>query len=215
MPLPLIPVIAGGVVALGSAVGIPFFVKLGASKRVAILGGPQTGKSTLLHVLREGVMPFSVEPTPAPTPVGRFVTKVDQKPVGLQVPNDLPGRQSLGFQEWKRAFVGAQCVWYLFRADRIADGDAEEVRRVKAHLDLLKDWKRASRGKGPRVVLVGTWADVHGEYAASPAQFAADVWAAPPIKLGHVKLGNAPVIVGSLATHSDANALAAKLKNTL
>ena len=189
-------------------------------RRVAILGGSQAGKSTLLRFLRSRVISDDVEVTAEPAISGTFTIDVASKPVRFNVAKDVGGVGGLGYPAWKRQFFAADQVWYLFRSDLIALGDETELKRVKEHLELLKVWMSTRNGSKtkrmrPNVVLIGTWADSQPEYARDPTAFAARVGAAAPIKVGGVKLNNAALVVGGMLVQKNAERLVRDLAESL
>lgn len=202
MPISLIP-IAIAVVAVAGGAGA-LFKRLGG-KRIALLGGRRVGRSSLLRYLSTG----TVSEGAGPNPVGRGGTTVCRPQIGgrrVKFAVDVPQGGGLGLPSWRAAFMEADLVWYLFRADLIASEDPEEIDRVRKHLDLMGAWL-ASMKRKPKIVLIGTRADEAAEWHADPQGFLDAVRLADPLKLGAVKLGNAPVIVGSLASDPDAEQL--------
>lgn len=221
MPLPLVvvPIIAVAVATLGGTAifaAIPKIWKILDKHTVAVLGAPQTGKTALIRLLRDvdapdGALPGSVTGDDR----GRFRLEVKGKAVDFAVPRDLPGSDGLNVADWKEAFNDADHVWYLFRADLVAQGDAGTVQLIRTHFALFRKWLSAAPGSAPKVLLVGTWADEHPGYARHPSRVAEKVMEADVIRIGSVRLGGAPVVVGSLATSKDADRLLKGIKGRL
>lgn len=203
--------IVGGVVTLAAK---RILLKL-AGKRVAILGAQQVGKTTLLLVLRDGKLPRGVFATVDPAKGGAFSLAVGDKEIDFEVPKDLPGNDGLGYPTWKEAFEGAHYVWYLFRADLIASGDAATKAMVGDHLEAIGEWVKAAKGRKPMVVLIGTHSDISPVYTQSLAEFRNSVAAADSIKVGLVKLKKAKLVVGSLSTDSEAGSLIKTVRSHL
>lgn len=180
-----------------------------AAKRVAILGRSQSGKTTLLHILEK---PNTDNALGASTdsPGGAFEMTVAGKTVTFDVPRDLRGDDGLALQSWKDAFDTAGHVWYLFRADLVAAEDAKEIALVRKHLESLAAWMGS--GHKPKVVLIGTWADASDEWVRRPEAFERSVAKSDLIKVARVKLHNAGLVVGSLASVKDAKTLARGLR---
>lgn len=211
MPLPLvvIPIVLGAV-TLGGIVmaAVPKILKILNNRTVAILGAPQTGKTALIRVLRDADAPDRGLPAVnTGGDRGRFQLVIKGKTVDFAVPQDLPGSDGLSAAEWKKAFADADHVWYLFRADLMANGDAETAQMVKTHVALLGKWISANPVNAPRVLLIGTWADQHQDYARHAARLLKSVQETSTIKFGSVKLNGAAVVIGSLATPRDADKL--------
>ncbi|MEJ1922510.1 hypothetical protein [Microbacterium sp. KHB019] len=220
MPLPLvIPIIAVAAAALaGTAIfaAIPKIWKILDKNTVAILGAPQTGKTALIRLLRDVDAPDDGLPSAVSgEDRGRFRLEVKDKAVDFAVPRDLPGSDGLNVAEWKDAFDDADHVWYLFRADLVAQDDAATVQLLRTHFALLRKWLSAKPGSGPKILLVGTWADEHSDYARHASRVAEKVMKAGVIKIGSVQLGGSPVVVGSLATSRDADRLLKGIKSRL
>lgn len=218
MPLPLIPVIVGIVLLFASpaaTIAIRKLVKKLAGKRVAILGGQRVGKTTLLHILRDGRVQKRASRTVDPAPGGRFVMEVGGKEIDFDIPKDLPGHHNFGLTHWKTAFAEADYVWYLFRSDLIAQGDPSEIRKVEDHLDLFKQWMGSGSSTRPKVILIGTWADQAPGYTEDFAEFIGDIGGSAPIKHGAIKLNNADLVVGSLVTNKDSKVLIKSLRSYL
>lgn len=209
MPIPLIPLAIAAVVAVATAGGVgALFARL-AGQRIALLGGRRVGRSSLLRYLSTG----TVSGGAGPNPVGRGGIMVCKPQIGgrrVKFAVDTPQGSGLGLPDWRAAFMNADLVWYLFRADLIASEDPEEVDRVRKHVDLMVAWL-ASMKKKPKIVLIGTRADQAAEWHGDPQGFLDAVRLAEPLKLGAVKLGNASVVVGSLASDSDAEQLLGNL----
>lgn len=215
MPLPVIPVVAGIVALMGLVVGGKFVTnsikRMLAGKRVAILGGQEVGKTTLLYYLRDGKHPGSQKRTLDPAVGQEFELKVGRKSVKFHVLNDLPGHQGLGLSDWKNAFVGADYVWYLFRSDLIVSGNKAQIEMVSNHLIHFKSWMK--NAKKPTIILVGTWADHDATYEDQEKDFVRILKSSDPIKLGAVKLNNAQVVVGSLQDEKGAAKLVKAIRS--
>src|SRR5690606_3040052 len=125
------------------------------------------------------------------------------------------GADGLGFAAWKEAFDHAHYLWYLFRADLIAENDPETTQLVRSHLSMFKIWSEAKAGDKPRVILIGTHADQHPDFHKHPARVVKTVSESGTIQFGSVKLGNAGVVIGSLATPKDAEKVVKGIKGRL
>lgn len=221
MPLPLlvIPIVAVAVATFGGAVifaAIPKIWKILDKHTVAILGAPQTGKTALIRLLRDVDAPDSgLQAAASGEDRGRFKVEIKGKTVDFAVPRDVPSMNGLNVGEWKDAFDDAEHVWYLFRADLVARGDAGTTQMVKTHLALFKKWIDAQPGSAPKILLVGTWADEHPDRSLSLSQVAKQVEDTDVIKFGSAQLGGAPVVVGSLVTSKDADRLLKGIKSRL
>lgn len=180
------------------AIALVRFMKAVSGRRIAVIGGAQTGKTTLVTYLRDRRLP---DPGTESQPVqDKFTLRFGKKDVECVVARDVPGGGGQLVPESKEAFTKADFVLYLFRADRLVAGDAESLLQVKTHLDTMKIWLDGDRFSKPRIVLVGTHEDAIEEHAGVRADPRALVASLNVIKLGRVKLGNPDVVVGSLDT---------------
>lgn len=202
----MLPVIAAGAVVAAGATGFALLSRP-VGRSIAILGGPQVGKTTLLRVLQDGGAPaLAPRPTAEPVTDGKkFRVDIGGKALPFFVAQDVPGTDGLGYPTWRPLFRGSKFVLYLFRADLIAAGHRPESRRVTEQLQTFATWM--PRRRGARVVLVGTWADQDDDFPHDAAKLARAVSASPAIKVSASRLRNAPVIVGSLADDASARRL--------
>lgn len=220
MPLPLllIPVGIGVAAAIGGGIALllPRIAKKLENQRVAILGGAKVGKTTLLRTLRDAAVPDRALTALDHSWAGRFLMDVRGKSVEFDVPRDLAANDvDLSYEYWKEAFTGAHYVWYLFRADLVADGDPDTLVRVKGHLARFKEWMAADKSVRPKIILIGTHADRSPAFEADFGGLVDAVRSASPIKLGMVKLNHADLVVGSLLTDGDAKRLIRRLGSHL
>lgn len=215
MPIPLlIPVAVAGVATLvTTAVAVirPRLPKKIAGKRVAILGARQVGKTTLLRYLRDGVLGQQPEDTAASDFGGKFDMEIDGSVATFEVPRDVPGHQELGFHDWREASRDADYLWYLFRADRFLEEDREYLQTVQTHLVLLAIWLDELKPNGPKVLFIGTHADVDGGSAQETERV---VHGSDVLKFGAARLG-AKTILGSLSVERDARRLKDRLGRAL
>lgn len=218
MPLPLIPL---GVVAVGALATItvklikPTLPQKLKGKRVAILGARQTGKTTLLRYLElDGLLEGNIRGTTDANGGGRFELNIQGANVMFDVLKDVPGNQDLLFKDWREAVESADYVWYLFRADRLAEDDKDQNDMVRKHLTLLKVWIDEIKTNEPKVILVGTHADRHPQYGEDLLTVSQRATAADAIKVNAVKL-KASIVVGSLATEESAKRLRKSLRGQL
>ena len=225
MPFPLIAPAAALAVATAAVIAYAKrksaeqkLSKLLADSQVAILGTPQVGKTALLERLQTSDAVNTLAATAEPRG-GSFELELAGKKITFTVPRDVSGEPGLGFHEWKDAFTTSGVVWYLFRADRIANGDPDETALVKSHLNMLADWMPSTNR--PLVTLIGTWADAHPDWCTHPKRVERAVANSDTIKAGCVKLHHASLVVGSLSTVEDVKKLkkdlqsATKLKKNL
>lgn len=210
MPAPI--VLAGvvlAVLALGSAAAWSV-IRILANKKLSLLGAQRVGKTTLFQTLRDGKPPESSTATVDAEPGTEFVLRLKKKDVRFEIPKDLPGNDGLAYPAWQKAFATSDYVWYLFRADLIAEADKSTIEIVKGHLNLLDMWRKQHGGSRPKILLVGTFADKNPGFPKNLEQIQALVNDSPPIKAGRVKL-EAGLVVGSMANA----ALARKLLKSI
>jgi len=215
MVFPLIPIALFVVTIVSASFAVRWiFIRL-SGKRVAILGRQQVGKSTLLHFLEHNAVPANSTPTVDPERGASFAFSVHKKVIHFNVPSDLPGNDGLSFVDWKEAFSEASYVWYVFRADLIAQGDPTELDLLEEHLTLFNHWMPKKKSSGPKVILIGTWADNDPLFVQSPHKFRKLVAGIKPIDVARLKFGRMPVVVGSLLTDESAEKLVKSLGKVL
>lgn len=214
VPLPLLlagPAVLG---AVGLAMGIKRTLELKklADNRVAILGDHKVGKSTLLATLSRPSRSKELS-TLTDRGGGEFTLEVGGKMVTFDVPADLPGANPLTSPDWKPAIQNANHVWYVFRADRVAKGDHRDLATIDAHLHFIEKWR--SKSHPPKVMLIGTWADADPGWSEDTGRFIRRVSETHTIKLARIKMGNAPLVVGSLSTEASARELERQIRKRL
>lgn len=216
MPIPIIAVpVAVGLAAAASPLVRMAITRMPNSKSVAILGGHKAGKSTLLRYLLANSVADNQEVGIASTSSGVFELQLGRRKTKFTVSRDLPSSEVLGHPQWRKAFKKADHIWYLFRSDLLAKNDPETVRRLRNDLDVMKAWRTDRGSRAPRIVLIGSWVDQVPDWHHAPLEVLERVRSTEPLKFGAVKLGNAPVVVGSLASDKDAEALVSRLKENL
>lgn len=138
------------------------------------------------------------------------------KAVNFDVPRDLAASDvDFSYKQWKDAFLSADYVWYVFRADLVAADDADTLEGVKEHLDRFKAWMDQGKSVRPKVILIGTFAELSPQFEDDFAGLVDTVRSAAPIKLGMVKLHNAGLVVGSLLAAKDAKKLVKRISSSL
>lgn len=217
MPLPLVPVAIGGgvlIVSIAAPAVAREVRKRFGNARVAILGRQEVGKSTLLHFLMEGSFPDQPTRTQDPLPGGRFSLPLPGRSTRrYSVEADLPGHTFPAYKDWRESFESSDFVWYLFRSDLVAAGDADEIALIDEHMAHLADWHSELRGKAPQVILVGVFADQ--DPSRDDAMLEERVRTSTLIRDGAVNLGKADIVVGSQATEGDAARLVGRIASHL
>lgn len=217
MPIPLlipiavlaVPAVTTAVVAVVRAINSNLSKKLNG-KKVAILGPPQVGKTTLLRYLERGSDRSSItDGTVLSGHGGRFELRIDGAVVTFEVPRDLPGNQGLGYPDWHAAISEADYIWYLFRGDLVSREDADATESLRTHLGLLQIWLGNLSTKQPKVVLIGTHVD-QPPGSRELEQTNERIQSIDAIKLAVLRL-NARVVIGSLADDIGAGRLRDRL----
>lgn len=217
VPIPLliplavlvVPAVTTAVVAVVRAINSNLSKKLDG-KKVAILGPPQVGKTTLLRYLESGSDRSSLTVgTVDSGHGGRFELRIDGAVVTFEVPRDVPGNQGLGFPDWHAAISEADYIWYLFRGDLVSLDDAEAMESLRTHLGLLQIWLGNQSTKQPKVVLIGTHVD-EPPGSGELEQITERIQAIDAIKLAVLRL-KARIVIGSLADDTHAGRLRDRL----
>jgi hypothetical protein len=217
MPLPLIPIAAGAAaLAIVGALAVPRIMKTLSGKNVAVLGGRSVGKTTLLYLLQHRKLPETSDEPAEGDAVGEFEIVMGRGHARFTLHKDITEHPGAGgYKIWRDAFSKADHVWYLFRADLIAQGDPLEVSKVKGHLDLFAAWLGNRSSGSPRVMLIGTWADQDSRYKEDATSFKESLARSSPLQVGMVKLEHSALIVGSLEGKKEADKLLQKIGRAL
>lgn len=189
----------------------PFFAR---SKNLAILGASQVGKTTLIRLLRNRGNAAGLRPRRS------FWLVTSGQPVLFRIPKDLSGDDGPAYHHWRREVKASTDVWYLFRADRVAAREPDELSRVEQDLRNLRRWIDVRRGqqrrsvlhillrhKKPKVVLIGTWADTHDGFVQGPNVFVRHLRATPCLRDVLNNLNDASLISGGLNTRESGREL--------
>jgi hypothetical protein len=216
MVFPLVRIAVAVVVAVGIGTSAWALRNKLAGKRVAILGRQEVGKSTLLYMLRDNKLPDEVTRTTDPIPGGEFEMDLGRRrKARFNVLKDLPGSAAPTWRVWEEAFTGADIVLYLFRSDKLVEGDVAETELVRRHLDMLDGWNSAvATQKARKILLMGIWADQSEFYDVDPSGYLDRLRHIPVLQKPAVKL-QANVLCGSLASDDDAKKVIKAMKGYL
>jgi hypothetical protein len=207
-----IPAAAGAVAIVAFAIKRARDLQKLGGNRVAILGDHKVGKSTLLTTLARPTRNKAISAL-ADTGGGVFTLEVGDTMVTFDVPVDLPAANPVTSVEWKNAIEQADHVWYLFRADRVAQRDKRELATIAAHVHFIAKWQ--SKTHPAKVMLIGTWADADSGWAEERPTFIQRVSDVDTIKLARVQMGNAPLAIGSLAGEASSRDLEREIRKKL
>lgn len=213
MPLPLliVPIAIGASALAGvAAKQAPKVVQKFQTKKLAILGREGAGKTELLAALCENDAnePKGQQPKSGSGYYFALHTPGPRRK-SFVVAQDLLGSGGSGRKHWKSSFDSSDHVWYVFRSDLLVAGDEETTRQVDEDLDYLADWldaRRDAKKKLPRVILIGLFADKRAG-GVEEAEFVNSVQRFPMLRLPSVKLDNADIVAGDLATPDSAREL--------
>lgn len=194
----MIQFLVGPAIVLG-AFSFTQFLKAFAGKRIAILGAEQSGKTSLLMHLRDQRSRTSLVGDGDVRTGGKFSLQMGKRSVEFELPKDLSGSDGGASPAWREAFVQAQFVFYLFRADLLVQGDTATLSTIKTHFDTFRLWLDQEKFSKPKIILVATFAD---NLVPSDGRGEARALIAGTnlVKMGRVKLNNAGLVVGALNT---------------
>ncbi len=180
MPLPLIPIVWGGGLAL-SALGLLAWrfskkdvVKGTQNKKVIFLGLAATGKSTLLHVIEKGTIPETTVITG-----GRkvFTPKIEGGLLGfiLSQNDDLIDYSGANLnttgdflKDWIGELNDVDIIFYLFNIGSLYSEEREvAMAAIDAEIDRIRDKVNSDNNKHPFFFLIGSYADHHPEQKSS------------------------------------------------
>lgn len=204
MPAPLVIVAVWGVATLVAMGGIALVVlrlaRTLANKKLSVLGAQGVGKTTVFQMLRDGKVPEVSHRTVDPEPGTNFVLRISGKEVRFEIPSDVFGNDGAAYPDWQKAFVDSDYVLYLFRADELVARNEGTERLVRDQLLMLKGWLVNMSATPPKIILVGTFADQWPNFPEKRRDLLNLVANHPVIKPAVVRLNNAGLVVGSLAT---------------
>jgi hypothetical protein len=222
----------GDLIALGVGVGAIVVTGVGAWKRqqqrrrlkgrtLMVCGRPAVGKTTLCTFLAEGRLPAKTLPTMQT--VNYVPHQLFKLPGGgwIQTIVEPPSRLDK-LEYWKRRLPDAGHVLYMFRADKVLDGQDSELKEIVIDAEILADFLKAipnardiNVATPPGVLLVGT----HSDYISKPNLTTSDevadrIAGNPSIRLARMHLGGigrAHLAVGSLVDEEAAGQLASAI----
>lgn len=188
-------------------------------EQIVVLGDEKVGKSTLITYMTTNRLPAEKKRTLDAVKVDKAIHlemegSLKGKKTRFIISQDLPGNDNTFYPLWKPAAFEANRVWYLFRADHVLAGHKKTIELINDHIRLLKDWRDKDLTP-PAFSLIGTGADrIPGwsHHDDSAVRAAIDD---SPIQPQAVKLGNAPIIIGSLKTVTNAQRLVAAISKEI
>lgn len=165
-----IPYVAGSLVALATGFIVVQnwrkIVRLLKGKKIAVLGSRGVGKTHMITFLSTGSVPQEYFQTLAPTKIIGRKFNLGDLDFRFQETIDVPGDQA-AYGVWKKLFDDADLVFYLFRVDKIKNGDISEINRVTKDAKQIKLWIEEKKKDHPVVLLIGTFCDKDPEYKES------------------------------------------------
>jgi tRNA U34 5-carboxymethylaminomethyl modifying GTPase MnmE/TrmE len=132
---------------------------LATNQRVAFIGRPATGKTTMLHLLEHGDIP-STGPAPTFEPEEVEVTIFG----GITITVLDTGGDRL--DQWEAGVKRSQGVAYFFDVSRVADSDPDTLSALDADADNI-DVLLGSQRSRPHFTLVGTHSDLLADSEAA------------------------------------------------
>ena len=170
MPLPLIlaglgwiigPAILGG----GAGYGIAVLVEslLNDVNHIAVLGRCGTGKTTLIHYMRDGIIrDYPNAETTGPEKFEAFSTTIGDKKIRIGSGRDVPGVPNY-YSDWKAEFKSATHVLYLMDV-HTASADIRYRKSILNDIKKLCAWcedaDRDPEQSVPKIRIVGTHCDL-------------------------------------------------------
>ncbi|MGB3403004.1 MAG: ADP-ribosylation factor-like protein [Microcoleaceae cyanobacterium] len=188
----VLPFIIGGAAISGAAI-ITYqqwqeIIRFLYGQKISILGGRQTGKTTLHTYLSEGRLIKEYEQTVTNTKMPRVNLKIDDLKIRIREGYDVGGGKP-DRDTWRILFRESDIVFYLFRADHLDQEycDSSETRkcdcsktkeRIPSDLDRIVQWieeikkEKSSQYKNPlikkqsskKILFVGTHCDHINDY---------------------------------------------------
>jgi GTPase SAR1 family protein len=200
MALPVIIVILIALAGLGISAFTAWSIHrwLQEEKTLAFIGRSAAGKTTCIHMLKNGDIPdTSPQPTVEPQDY-----KIEQTEI---VSVDCGGDR---LKQWTDAAKRSQGVVYFFDASLVARNDREALSALEADADHIKTLITGSGLHEKRFTLVGTHSDLFRD--KSDEELVRSSNAVSSLRLA-CEIGNDDVVIGSLAEKKAAAQLVALL----
>lgn len=132
-------------------------------KCIAVLGARGVGKTHLLKFLTTGSIPENYKQTVAPEKTKGRRFQLGDLDLKLKETIDISGDKA-AYAEWKKLYDQADFVFYLLRADRLIEGDAEVEARVRDDLRHIGGWLETSKTRPP-FFIIGTHCDLDPNFS--------------------------------------------------
>lgn len=136
------------------------------SKTISILGQRGVGKTTLFKFMQTGHIDRNERVTIAPTNSTPIRLDTESGSIAIRQLTDVPGSRD-ALVLWKESFKDADILFYLFRADRMVQQDANSIAQLRNDLLMIQQWTEEL--EPPRIILIGTHKDLLSEYVSEEA----------------------------------------------
>jgi GTPase SAR1 family protein len=212
MPFPIVIAIIVAAVALLSAGALRVWwddlVVFLKGKKVVILGGIETGKTTMHAFLRDGELRVDHIATDKEK-VKKNRLRLGDLSLDLKEGVDISGQEDYK-KEWKQLFLDCDICLYMFDVSKVYSEDETYIARINAHLSHIGEWQK-ELSKPTQMFVIGGFADLVGEYKkltpSNKQDFEQQI--RQKIKKAYMKvdLGAGNIIIGSMVDQAESEKL--------
>ena len=132
-------------------------------KNILILGGIETGKTTLNKFLREGEIVTKHIATTRKKKVKGKNFKLNELSFKIREGQDVSGQDDF-IKDWKTEFKNCDICFYMFDCSKVYNHDKQYIEKINSHLTFISDW---SLEYSPTILLIGSFADKIEEFLNS------------------------------------------------
>lgn len=185
-------------------------------KKIAVLGERRVGKTTLLKYMTEGILIDEYTATLASKETKKRLFKLDDLDIKVRKTRDVSGAGNQNvYNAWKNLFKDSDLVFYLVRADKLIERDADTQERVIADMTSIEQWiKNKDIYKQQRIFIIGNHWEPHPVFSklgdCDQGKFLDDFVELPSVKHMMSLASDAhvvKVVIGSLANKKSADKL--------
>lgn len=108
-------------------------------KKIAILGAPGTGKTTMFKYITEKILPEQYKQTLKPHHIKSGIFRFDDLKIVLKKSKDVAGNQT-AMDIWRELFMEADLVFYMIRSDELLNKSKSILDRAAKDLELMVKW---------------------------------------------------------------------------
>jgi len=112
-------------------------------KKIAVIGDRRVGKTHFIEFITTGEIVPEYKQGISVCKTSKNVLRIGEIEFPLKSSLDVLGDSS-GYALWKKIFVEADYAFYLFRADKLINGDDRVKQRIIDDLMQIMSWQRSA-----------------------------------------------------------------------